>query len=301
MRGWRRMCSLVAIPGILAVLGIAGVGVGVAQAASGACAPGVGVTVIVDFGGLGPGIERGCAITPGDGLSALNSAGFTTDFVPRFSNQFVCRIKGQPSDQTCVNTPPASAYWSYWHADADQSTWTYSGQGATSRNPPPGSVDAWRFGATDLGGGYGQPSISPAQARGDRPQPEAPTSTPAATSASASAPPAATVAATTTQAPTSSSVGTTAVPTSASPSPSPSASPAPSASQSASASASGPTTSSSTPPANGPRVVDIQPASARTTTDGGGSALPTILGVALAAAVAGAGGFVAWRRRQQTE
>ena len=46
------------------------------------------------------------------------------------------------------NTPPASAYWSYWHATPDVNHWSYSKAGATNTSPGPGSVDAWVFGAT---------------------------------------------------------------------------------------------------------------------------------------------------------
>lgn len=296
MRGWPRLRALAVVP-ILALIGLSAVGITEAQAAPGQCAAGGGVTVVVDFAGLGDrGIAHGCATDPGNGLSALRSA---TASVRTTSAGFVCQIDTQPTDQTCVRTPPASAYWSYWYALAGQSTWTYSGLGATFRTPPAGSVDGWRF-----GGSSDKPAISPAQARGDHP-PEASSSAPPPASESTpplpgAADPSASIAPTSTAAPSVSASGPatgSAVPSdgpttaagevlpsaSASPSTADSRAPSPSAS------------------ATGPHVVEVQPASARASTGGGGSLLPTLLGVALVATLAAAGGFVAWRRSQQVE
>ncbi|MGW9447410.1 hypothetical protein [Streptomyces sp. NPDC055632] len=55
---------------------------------------------------------------PGDqatGLAALRNAGFTIAGTQRWGEAFVCRIEGKPTAATeaCVNTPPASAHWSY--------------------------------------------------------------------------------------------------------------------------------------------------------------------------------------------
>ncbi|MFJ8578336.1 hypothetical protein [Micromonospora sp. NPDC093277] len=119
----------------------------VAQAAG--CTGTSGVTVVVDYAALGGGVQVGCA--PGDpatGLAALQGAGFTVTGTARWGLAFVCRINGKPTAATepCVNTPPATAYWSYWHAPPGGS-WSYSTSGATSYNPAPGSVEGWSFGA----------------------------------------------------------------------------------------------------------------------------------------------------------
>jgi len=45
----------------------------------------------------------------------------------------------------CVNTPPATASWSYWYAPRGGS-WTYSSEGASTRDPAPGTVEGWAFG-----------------------------------------------------------------------------------------------------------------------------------------------------------
>ena len=121
-----------------------------------ACSPGAGVTVVVDFGSLGGGVVTGCKLgDPPTGLAALTGAGFTVAGTQRWGLAFVCRINGQPTAATepCVNTPPASAYWSYWHATPG-GAWTYSTLGASSYNPAQGTVEGWRFGSGQ------QPSIT---------------------------------------------------------------------------------------------------------------------------------------------
>jgi hypothetical protein len=132
-----------------------------------ACSSTVGVIVAVDFSPWGGKIERGCDTTLTTGYAALQVAGFTTAGDDEDGPSFICRIDDDPppSQDPCINTPPASAYWSYWHADAGQNTWTYSQQGAMSYEPPPGSVDAWVFGATNVSGTNGSPTFSPAQVR----------------------------------------------------------------------------------------------------------------------------------------
>jgi hypothetical protein len=114
-----------------------------------ACSGGSGVTVKVDFAALGGGVVTNCA--PGDpatGLAALQGAGFTVTGTARWGPAFVCRINGKPTAAVdpCVNTPPATAYWSYWHGTPG-GTWTYSSLGASSYNPAPGTVEGWAYGA----------------------------------------------------------------------------------------------------------------------------------------------------------
>ena len=133
----------------------------------GNCSTTVGVIVVVDFSPWGGKIERGCDIALTTGYAALHVAGFTTAGDDQDGPAFICRIDNEPSpsQDSCVNTPPASAYWSYWHADAGQTTWAYSDEGAMSYKPPPGSVDVWVFGATNVSGADGSPPFSPSQAR----------------------------------------------------------------------------------------------------------------------------------------
>jgi hypothetical protein len=132
-----------------------------AQAA--ACAD--GVTVVVDYRELGAGVQTGCASgSPASGLAALSGAGFGYTF-PTRQPGFVCRINELPGTdrEACVSTPPAKAYWSYWHAQPGGS-WSYSSLGAGSYEPPAGSVEGWAFGAGE------QPGISPPQRPAPPPQ-----------------------------------------------------------------------------------------------------------------------------------
>jgi len=148
--GWavrRRLATLLAATVTAAGLVAADPAPPVAHAA--ACSGTSGVTVVVDFTALGGGVQIGCA--PGDpatGLAALQGAGFTVTGTARWGLTFVCRIDGLPTSATdpCVNTPPATAYWSYWHAPSG-GAWSYSTSGASSYDPAPGSVEGWSFGS----------------------------------------------------------------------------------------------------------------------------------------------------------
>lgn len=186
-----------------------------AQAA--ACSGTTGVTVVVDFGSLGGGIQVGCAAgSPASGLSALSAAGFSYAFVPRQLG-LVCQISAKPSP---CNGAPTSAYWAYWHGQAGGS-WTYSTQGAGSYHPPAGSVEGWAFGAGRQPGigppAHPAPPVPPKKPPKKPPtshagtvQPPASTPQPAGTSGT-SKPAAGTTKPTTT--PPSSSAGAAVVPT----------------------------------------------------------------------------------------
>lgn len=130
-----------------------------APAQAGAAAPcsgtGSGVTVVVDLSAFGGGVEVTCVSgDPASGLAALRAAGYSTQGTQRDGPGFVCRIDGLPGDDPCVNTPPTTAYWAYWYAERGGS-WTYSSSGAANRDPEPGDVDGWAFGAGV------QPGIAP--------------------------------------------------------------------------------------------------------------------------------------------
>lgn len=110
-----------------------------------------GVTIVVDFSALGGGVDTGCAAgDPSNGFAALQAAGFGYAFVPRQPG-FICQINSAPNP--CNGAPP-DAYWSYWHGQPGGS-WSYSGSGAGSHDPTPGSVEGWAFGAG------GAPSMAP--------------------------------------------------------------------------------------------------------------------------------------------
>jgi hypothetical protein len=269
------------------------------------CTTTSGVIVAVDFAPWGGNIERGCDATLTTGYDALQAAGFTTAGDEHDGPEFICRIDDDPppSQDPCINTPPATAYWSYWHADAGQDTWTYSTLGAASYQPLPGSVDAWTFGSTDLGGADGQPSFPPSAVRATNtavpattsppsPPPASPATSPApSTPASSSASGSKRVRKVRSAAPARSRLPDTAPSTSA---------PAPTTTSPPTTTAP-PTTTTSSPPSAGPssddpRVVDAAPASVDHPSSGSPVAL--IVGGGIVVALAAVAAVLARRRRQ---
>ena len=137
----------------------------------GQCTTSSGVILAVDFSRWGGPLLRSCGTTPTTGYTLLNQGGWQTTGTQHDGPGFICRIgyagyqggKQYPTskDEACVLTPPATAYWSYWHADPGQNSWSYSQLGAMSYHPKPGSVDLWIFGATNIAGTEGRPTFSP--------------------------------------------------------------------------------------------------------------------------------------------
>jgi hypothetical protein len=154
------------------------------------CTTSSGVVLAVDFGHWGGPIVRACGSTPTTGYTLLNQGGWHSGGTQRDGPGFICRIgyngyRGGTSfpsaaEQNCVNTPPTTAYWSYWFADPGQTGWTYSEDGAQSHSPQPGSVDLWAF-----GGSGSSPRVSPDSVRAHNSSPGAPNSAPASHSAPA--------------------------------------------------------------------------------------------------------------------
>ena len=160
----RRLAPLVAVVVLLGTLATLATGCLVTEGTTpiASCTSTSGVIVAVDFSHWDAGLwERGCDTTITTGYGALHAAGFTTAGDQHDGPAFICRINDDPppSEDACIDTPPATAYWSYWHANANATKWTLSSLGASSYVPKPGSVDGWAFGA-------GQPpSFTPAQVR----------------------------------------------------------------------------------------------------------------------------------------
>ncbi len=280
---------------------IAGIGLTAGPAAAtaqptSACTTTSGVILAVDFGHWGGPLLRSCGTTPTTGYTLLNQGGWQTTGTNHDGPGFICRIgysgyaggTQYPSDDPCVVTPPASAYWSYWRAGPGQTSWSYSQAGPMSDHPLAGSVELWTFGATNISGTQGGPTVSPAALRGTNPPPTPTTS--ATPTVKASSHP---------TAPTSSAAGLTgpAGPTGPTGPTTPRT-----ASRSASTavgadSATGATSviGSASPLRTG-AVVDAEPASppARGST---GSPLALLGGLGLVALLGGAGGLARWRRR----
>ncbi|MCL2395255.1 MAG: hypothetical protein FWC87_11260 [Acidimicrobiaceae bacterium] len=117
------------------------------------CTATAGVLVAVDFASFGGAVERACVANPATGQAALVEAGFSPAPVTSLSGFFVCSLTdpatGMAEPQSpCVNTPPATAYWTYWHWLPGSPTWTYSSSGAGSYLPCQGSIELWAFGST---------------------------------------------------------------------------------------------------------------------------------------------------------
>lgn len=129
----------------------------------GVCPDGSGVTVVVDFQSLGGSTIVRCAHgSQADGVAALRNAGVQVTGTNRWGTSFVCRLDGKPGPdrEPCVDTPPASAHWSYWHAEAG-GDWTSSNFGATNRTPPQGTFEGWSFFTGDTDGDVPSGSLPP--------------------------------------------------------------------------------------------------------------------------------------------
>lgn len=139
------------------------------------CTATTGAIVAVDFGHWGGGVVRGCDAHPTTGMNLLHTAGFTTTGTEHDGPAFICRLGTgtfnggvqypTPAEEPCVNTPQATAYWSYWIAAPGQESWSYSQFGAGTQKPKPGEVEAWVYGGTDIGGTSGAPTFTPDSVR----------------------------------------------------------------------------------------------------------------------------------------
>jgi len=141
------------------------------------CTSTAGAMVVVDFGRWGGPLLRACGSTPTTGYALLNQGGWHTSGTEHDGPGFICRIGyagfrhgtlyPAPGQQPCVNTPPASAYWTYWQAGPGQDTWSYNQLGAMGYNPRPGSISLWVFGGTNIAGttGTAVPAMTPASLR----------------------------------------------------------------------------------------------------------------------------------------
>ncbi|RPK68231.1 hypothetical protein EES43_02145 [Streptomyces sp. ADI96-02] len=278
----------------------------------GRCTTSSGVVLAVDFSRWGGPVYRSCGTTPTTGYELLNQGGWTTTGTGHDGPAFICRIgysghrggKQYPTPQQddCVLTPPASAYWSYWHADPGRNTWEYSQLGAMLYKPKPGSVDLWIFGGTDVEGARGRPTITPDQLRahntrptgGGRPAPKDTRTAPALPPGVDTGP--APEDAPDTEPPPPAPGTPTSTSTSKSPTVSRSSSPSPSSTGATPA----PSTTTRAPAAtaSGPQVVDAAPA-ADAAHDTGTYAPAVITGVL--GLLIGAAAVFAAKRRRRTE
>ncbi|MFJ3895513.1 hypothetical protein [Streptomyces sp. NPDC090083] len=264
----------------------------------GRCTTTSGAVLAVDFSHWGGPILRSCGTTPTTGYTLLNQGGWSTTGTGHDGPAFICRIgysgyKGgkqypTPTQDDCVLTPPASAYWSYWHADPGATTWQYSQLGAMLYKPEPGSVDLWIFGGTNIKGTEGRPTVTPDQLRAHNTKPQGDAGKPASTAKA----PTLTPGVDTGPAPERPKKHpTTSAPARPEPKPTPTRteSPTPSA---------GPTDTPEATAAPSPSTHVVDAAPAADTRHDAGSIVPVATGLGLVALIAGAAVFAARRRRR---
>lgn len=151
----RQLARLVAVTGLVLTGGLA-LGGGAAHAA--ACPGSTGVTVVIDKGSSS---TTSCAPDTSSAMAALQAVASVTQV--QTQPGFICQINAYPNT-SCVRTPPASAYWAFFHAPRGGS-WTYSSSGAGGYDPPTGSVIGFAFGSG------GAPSTAPPGATAPTPKP----------------------------------------------------------------------------------------------------------------------------------
>lgn len=145
------------------------------QGYGGYCKDDVGVTVVIDFQALGGTVIVRCnpTSTAGTGLDALKGAGIQIAGVQRWGESFICRIENRPSAsevipitgrsgyrEKCIDTPPATAYWSYWHS-GNNCSWQYSQWGVKNRNFVKGGFEGWSFSLNATADTNPAPRIAP--------------------------------------------------------------------------------------------------------------------------------------------
>jgi hypothetical protein len=157
----RRAFTLAAATAVIAIAGTLPATVSVVHAAPAGAATAVdcsdGVIVAVDFGYWEGDTDAVCdTILPANAAYALVATGFDPTPVSSYGLDFICQIAAPdgveyPESENCTTTPPADAYWSFWYANAGQTSWTYSNVGAMSLQPQAGSIEAWVFGGENGG------------------------------------------------------------------------------------------------------------------------------------------------------
>ncbi len=133
-----------------------------------ACAPGEGVTVVVDFAkaAFAPDVAEdrvaiGCAVgEQPNGLAAVRNAGFAIGSV-QGSPGAVCQLDSLPT----AGYPKCwyDGFWQYWRAaDRSASTWTSASTGAGGTGVVPvDSVEGWSFALGSEGWGGPAPRVLP--------------------------------------------------------------------------------------------------------------------------------------------
>ncbi|WP_406639511.1 hypothetical protein [Amycolatopsis sp. WGS_07] len=144
---------------------------------AGYCQDDNGVTVVVDFQGLGGETLIRCA--PGkqeNGVTALQNAGFDLAGTGKYGLAVMCKIEGKPADQACTDMPPEKASWSFWTA-TNGGKWASAQVGAQSWKPPAGAFEGWSFAIGKAYAEYPPPRTEPVRKANAPAQAPAPAST----------------------------------------------------------------------------------------------------------------------------
>ncbi|MCB0912776.1 MAG: hypothetical protein KDB60_14280 [Propionibacteriaceae bacterium] len=240
-----------------------------------------GVWVVVDYGSLG-GTSTKCATSFGTGTKALRSAGFSVTM----DEGFVLKVNGKPA-----NPDPNTAYWSYWHAAADEDgswgAWSYSSLGADSYHPTTGAAEGWRY--QRLSDGKVPPGVKPPVATTPTPTP-----TPTKTTTKPSAKPTRTATKTATASATRTTSAHVTATKSATAKKKPKASAEPSLAPSATTA-----TTEATPLGTGEMTIAAEQVDEAPLEDGGGSPIGLVVaGVVIVLAGGGLGGWSLWKGRK---
>jgi len=165
-----RLAVLVAAA-LVAAAGLVGLSSGPAAAA---LCSGSGVNVVVEFNGLGGGVQKGC--DPGgagrSGDKVFPAAGFGLTYAQREPG-FVCRVRNAPQSAQCVNASPTNAYWGLYWSDGKSGKWTYSSSGVAGTSVPNGGFLAFSW---QNGGSADPPGAAPVNSQ-PAPATKAPTKT----------------------------------------------------------------------------------------------------------------------------
>ncbi|HEY1135192.1 MAG TPA: hypothetical protein VGE77_11520, partial [Nocardioides sp.] len=110
-------------------------------AAADACTGSGGVTVVVDGGPLGGGVDETCVGSGGRADALFASAGHRLEYQPGDPG-YVCYVDSRPGAD-CGRDKAALNYWSLWWSDGESGSWVYSGLGVRSLTVPDGGYVAW--------------------------------------------------------------------------------------------------------------------------------------------------------------
>ena len=116
----------------LAIAPVAVLGSSRRRPTRGGARAGTGVTVVVDYGALGGGVQIACDRGgAGDPVSEVSPrAGYPLATSPTSRLRLPSRASPDPPQASCGRTPPSNAYWGLFWSDGSPASWTYSSEGA---------------------------------------------------------------------------------------------------------------------------------------------------------------------------